>query len=445
MPWKQYGMWLFAAVVGLGVAGGPAWGQETAAETADTSPQPGSKTAPPNDLIRADKALIGGTNSPASATNAAAQTKAAFDQKFQEYKSMIREIEKLQAEYQGADAAKREDINAAMAAQVAHAQSVVNELVEIGTEAYRFAPNADPQITELLKAVVRYHVAGRDVRQPEGQIDGGDQYERALPIIKVLIEGGTEDRELLLWGFLSAFMTNDFDLAETYLKKAQELPPTEADSAGAANEGTMALVAKLAPLVDQYREWWADEAKLRAAEAEADDLPRVKLTTTKGEITLELFENEAPQTVANFITLVKQGYYDGVPFHRVIAKFMAQGGAKNDDGSGQLGYSIRGEATLPNHRRHFRGSLSMGLLPGRPDSGGAQFFLTMVPTTHLDGEHTVFGRIIEGIEVLADLARREPSSDPQQSAALPKPDRILKAEVLRDRGHEYKFEKLPEP
>jgi cyclophilin family peptidyl-prolyl cis-trans isomerase len=198
-------------------------------------------------------------------------------------------------------------------------------------------------------------------------------------------------------------------------------------------------------MLDQYRQWWAAEAKLRAAEAEADDLPRVKLTTTKGEITLELFENEAPQTVANFITLVKQGYYDGLPFHRVLPKFMAQAGAKNDDGTGRLGYSIRGEASRPNFRRHFRGSLSMGLLSGKPDSGGAQFFLTMVPTPHLDGQHTVFGRVIEGIEVLADLTRREPSPDPQENAALPKADRILKAEVLRDRGHDYGFEKLPEP
>jgi cyclophilin family peptidyl-prolyl cis-trans isomerase len=201
----------------------------------------------------------------------------------------------------------------------------------------------------------------------------------------------------------------------------------------------------LAPLLRQYRVWWSAESKLRAAEAKADDLPRVKFTTTKGEISLELFENEAPQTVANFLTLVKQGHYDGSPFHRVIAKFMAQGGAKNDDGSGRLGYSIRGEASKPNYRRHFRGSLSMGLLPGNPDSGGAQFFLTVVPTPHLDGEHTVFGRVIEGIEVVADLTRREPTGDPQQDAALPEPDRILKAEVLRDRGHDYSFDKLPEP
>jgi cyclophilin family peptidyl-prolyl cis-trans isomerase len=410
----------------------PADGQETTTPSQDAPPT-SSQAAP--------------ANGPAPATNAATQAKAAFDRNFREYKGIVREIERLQAEFQTVDPAEREGINAAMTGQIAHAQAVINEMVEAGVEAYRFAPNADPQVREFLEAVVRYYVAGRQVRGASEQIDGGDQYERALPIIKALVEGGAESRELLLWEFLSAFVTNDYDLAEKYLKRAQEMPPTESEDArsDAAKEATMQLVAKFAPMLEQYRQWWAAEAKLRAAEAQADDLPRVKLTTTKGEITLELFENEAPQTVANIITLVKQRHYDGSPFHRVIAKFMAQGGAKNDDGSGRLGYTIRGEAGRPDFRRHFRGSLSMGLLPGRPDSGGAQFFLTTVPTPHLDGEHTVFGRVIEGIEVLADLTRREPTDDPQQDAALPEPDRILKAEVLRDRGHAYSFEKLPEP
>src|SRR5207253_114653 len=86
--------------------------------------------------------------------------------------------------------------------------------------------------------------------------------------------------------------------------------------------------------LDEYRDLWTKESAIRAAEAKAKDLPRVKLTTTKGEITLELFENQAPQTVANFLTLVKQGFYNDTPFHRVLPEFMAQGGAKNDDGTG---------------------------------------------------------------------------------------------------------------
>jgi cyclophilin family peptidyl-prolyl cis-trans isomerase len=379
-------------------------------------------------------------------TDATGQAQAAFEKAFDAYKAAIRDIEKLQSEFQTADAAKRQQLNTTMTGQVAHAQTLMNGVVEAAIEAYRAAPNSNEQITDLLRAVARYYVVGRELPHSDGQIDGGDQYERALPIIKVLVEGGAGDQNLLLWGFLSAFATSDFDLAQQYLKQAQEAPPADEDAAphsGAAESSTMELIAKLAPMIDEYRALWATELEIRAAEAAADDLPQVKLTTTKGEITLELFENEAPQSVANFLSLVKQGYYNGSPFHRVIAKFMAQGGAKNDDGSGELGYTIRDESAKPNHRIHFRGSLSMARQAHNRDSGGSQFFLTFVPTPHLNGQHTVFGRVIDGIEVLADLQRREHGNDPAANAALPKPDRILKAEVLRDRGHEYVFEKLP--
>src|SRR3954453_15845186 len=118
---------------------------------------------------------------------------------------------------------------------------------------------------------------------------------------------------------------------------------------------------------------------------------------------------------------------------------MAQGGAKTDEGLGGPGYTIHDESNRPDYRRHFRGTLSMAKT-ALPDSGSSQFFLTFVPTPHLNGRHTAFGRVIEGIEVLGDLQRRSPMHE----SAPPKADRILKAEVIRDRGHEYKFEKLKE-
>ncbi len=76
--------------------------------------------------------------------------------------------------------------------------------------------------------------------------------------------------------------------------------------------------------MEEYQGFWKQEQELRQKEAAADDLPRVKLTTTKGDIVIELFENEAPETVGNFLSLVKKGFYDGLTFHRVIAGFMAQ-------------------------------------------------------------------------------------------------------------------------
>jgi cyclophilin family peptidyl-prolyl cis-trans isomerase len=392
-------------------------------------------------------------------TNAADQAKAAYLAKFEEYKTALREIEKTQTDFQTADEATRAKLNAALAGQVAHAQSLVNAMVEAAQAAYRFAPNADPQIAELLTSVAKYYTVGRQIGPGEPSrdnpddiyypIDGGDQYERALPIIKLLIDGGSTNNELYVLGLLAAYATNDYDLAQQYLEKAKETGALEAlveeskkgdkvDRQAGVTSTELHSVMACVQNLDAYRELWAKEAAIRAAEAKADDLPRVKLTTTKGEITLELFENEAPQSVANFLTLVKQGFFNGSPFHRVLPQFMAQGGAKTDDGQGGPGYTIRCECYRPDYRRHFRGSLSMAHA-GR-DTGNSQFFLTFVPTAHLNGRHTAFGRVIEGIEVLGDLQHRSP----QHQAAPPKADRIIKAEVLRDRGHEYKFERLPD-
>jgi cyclophilin family peptidyl-prolyl cis-trans isomerase len=389
----------------------------------------------------------------------AEQAKAAFAAKFADYKAAIADIEKLQAEFQSADAAKREKLNATMAAQVTHAQSLVNAMLEAGEAAYRAAPNTDPEVTNLLFTVAKYYTIGRQIgpgipgqRNPEDlyyPIDGGGQYERALPIIKLLIDGGASEKEVYVYGFLCAFMTNDYDLARTWLAKVKETNALQnvSDIAGRGDKaeqqaGLMKTVVHTMSVcvskLDEYSDLWAKESAIRAAEAKANDLPRVKLTTTKGEITIELFENEAPQTVANFLTLVKQGFYNGSPFHRVLPEFMAQGGAKTDEGQGGPGYTIKCECYRPDYRRHFRGTLSMAHA-GR-DTGNSQFFLTFVPTPHLNGLHTAFGRVIDGMEVLGDLQRRSP----EHQKDAPKADRIIKAEVIRDRGHEYKFDKQSE-
>src|SRR5262249_4818547 len=155
-------------------------------------------------------------------------------------------------------------------------------------------------------------------------------------------------------GFLCAFMTNDYDLAETYLDKAKETGAIDAieiaashddrkDPQGGASKNLSQLLRSCVSKFDDYHILWKKESEIRAAEAKADDLPRVKLTTTKGEIVVELFENEAPQTVANFLSLVKSGFYEGSPFHRVLPTFMAQGGAKTEDGMGGPGYTIHDE------------------------------------------------------------------------------------------------------
>ncbi len=162
------------------------------------------------------------------------------------------------------------------------------------------------------------------------------------------------------------------------------------------------------------------------------------LKTTKGDIELELFEDQAPNTVANFVSLVQRGFYTNVTFHRVLEHFMAQGGDPEGTGGGGPGYTIPDECHLRNHREHFRGSLSMAKTE-LPDSGGSQFFICFVPTIQLDGKHTVFGRVVSGMDVLARLQRRDPDK-----TEPPRPDKILEATAKHLRPHPYKPEKMPD-
>jgi peptidyl-prolyl cis-trans isomerase B (cyclophilin B) len=118
--------------------------------------------------------------------------------------------------------------------------------------------------------------------------------------------------------------------------------------------------------------------------------------TSRGPIKIELYPDKAPLTVANFVNLAKRGFYDGLNFHRVIPDFMIQGGCPEGSGRGGPGYRFEDETT--NGVRHERGVLSMA--NAGPNTNGSQFFITHVPTPWLDGKHTVFGKVTEGLDVV---------------------------------------------
>ena len=143
-------------------------------------------------------------------------------------------------------------------------------------------------------------------------------------------------------------------------------------------------------------------------ELKTHDIPADKLQgltecvmkTSKGDITIEMFPKEAPNTVANFYVLASDGYYDGLAFHRVIPGFVAQGGCPEGTGTGGPGWVIPCE-TKGNPHKHKTGALSMA--HRGKDTGGSQFFLVLAPQPHLDGLHTVFGQVTKGLEVMQDL------------------------------------------
>ncbi|MDG2384371.1 MAG: peptidylprolyl isomerase [Pirellulaceae bacterium] len=336
-----------------------------------------------------------------SQENAAQQE--SFDQVFAEWKDLLKELRDLRARFDIAEEAEvaeiRDRYNQCL--QVGH--EMIPRLRETALRKYLAAPNTDPGLTRFL-----IKLADDGVKT--------DQYDAAFQISDALLRNNCDEKKLYDLAGTAAFCTNRFDAADKYLQQAAQL--------GVLERGENYL-----PSVATAKENWREELKIREAEAKADDLPRVRLTTDRGDIVLELFENEAPATVGNFIQLVEKGFYDGLTFHRVLPGFMAQTGCPNGDGSGGPGYTIFCETQQDQIRRHFAGSLSMAKTSD-PNTGGSQFFMTFVPTSGLDGQHTVFGRILEGQDRLARIQRRDPDHSEQLIII---PDKILKAEVIRKR------------
>lgn len=267
-----------------------------------------------------------------------------------------------------------------------------------------------------------------------------NKYKQVIAEGNKYLAAGRKHPLILNFVGVACFATHDFARAEDLLKQAR--------AAGADDEQAGVMFARIgAPYLDQckpYQAMWKKEQAIREKEAAATGdarLPRVLLKTNKGDIELELFENEAPNTVANFISLIEKKKYDGVAFHRVIPGFMAQGGDPNtlnkdprDDGMGGPGYNIVCECYQPNARMHFQGSLSMA--HAGKDTGGSQFFLTHLPTSHLNPDvdkargHTVFGRITKGLDVALSLTPG---------------DRIVVASVLFKRNHPYVPKTVADP
>jgi len=151
----------------------------------------------------------------------------------------------------------------------------------------------------------------------------------------------------------------------------------------------------------------------------AEAQKQVKLETNMGTITIALAP-DMPVTAGNFESLVKKGYYDGVIFHRVINGFMIQGGDPTGTGMGDPGYKIKDEFTKNN--RNDRGTISMA--NAGPDTGGSQFFINLVNNNFLDGKHPVFGRVVEGMDVVDKIAKSKtgPGDRPVKEVKIVKAD-----------------------
>lgn len=169
---------------------------------------------------------------------------------------------------------------------------------------------------------------------------------------------------------------------------------------------------------------------------DVQERPVVTITMeNEKEILLELFPESAPNTVANFISLIEDGFYNGVIFHRVIPGFMIQGGDPDGNGTGGPGYTIKGEfisnGFKDNTVKHERGVLSMARSQ-HPDSAGSQFFIMVEESTHLDGEYAAFGKVLEGMETVDEIVSVE-----RDSSDKPLEDQKIKTVTVDTKGYNY--------
>jgi cyclophilin family peptidyl-prolyl cis-trans isomerase len=342
--------------------------------------------------------------SPLAAQQAETQAPAevvAFNKILDQFRTIPVELKNLQQQAQTADASQLAELQEKFTILLKTGEELQTQLLPAAEKAFAAMPSGEQMHTKVLVDHVEHYMRAGNLAE-------------ASRIVKLLVDGKVDDPALLANAAIVSLGMNDTQTAAERLKAA---------------------VAKADPDLKELNDKILREIEFRTAEAAANDLPRVKLETSKGTIVIELYENEAPNTVANFISLVEKGFYNGLKFHRVIESFMAQGGCPQGTGGGGPGYNIPCECYEAKHREHFCGTLSMAHA-GR-DTGGSQFFLTFGPTEHLDGKHTAFGRVIEGMDVLGKLNRTEPV--PAKTL-----DVIEKATVVRKREHAYTPKTLPE-
>ena len=283
---------------------------------------------------------------------------------------------------------------------------------------FRANPNQDPQVTQVVFELVTQKLDGTAVDRhfdPSG----------ALEIATLMMANGLDSPQIAYQAFRATYALQDFQQARGLLKKIEA-------SGAKLNE---AILEKLF----SSDEKWQREMTIRQSEAIADDLPRVQIRTTEGDIVIELFENQAPKTVGNFINLVEAGFYDGLDFHLVRPGLLSQAGCPIGDGTGSAGYMIPCETDGEDIRHFFAGTV--GMANNGKDTGSSQFFISHQPNANFDGNYTAFGRVIEGLPVVFQL---ETVDNTISSSDDTEPSKIISATVIRKREHSYLPTRLAE-
>ena len=413
-----------------------------------------------------------------------------FHANYKDFKDTIVRLNQIQKDYKSVEPSGRKALEEKFKAEKSHADALLPKLQSLAESAIVI----EPTNTDVIDFLTAMADEAKESSDPE----------EALRLSKLVLDHEVKARgkDGVLWrpvlyriGGMAAFdlmgttasknQPDYAEIAENYLKKLEERALLDLKENTFRFLDTESSKEYRQQLPDE-RKYWTKEQELRRAEAKANDLPRVRLKTTKGDLILELFENDAPNTVANFISLVQPGkktpskktaskktaskktpgFYDGTPFHRVTLTGIECGKDKENT----LDYSIgcefqlveetkknktEGEAEgkkekekeqkkIAKFRRHFRGSLSMVLKGAKNDSSCSEFVISLKPRWKIDllvdedgnamnGRTIVFGRVVEGFDVLTKLSK---NNDPDS------PDRIETAELIRPAKRPHTLKKI---
>jgi cyclophilin family peptidyl-prolyl cis-trans isomerase len=290
-----------------------------------------------------------------------------------------------------------------------------NEILDASVDAYLESPDRFREVNDDLTKLMR------SLLGEQGTSSRFDP-QKARDIAERLINARAKNLNVHFYGSYAAYCLNEFDLARKWLDRLLE--------AGAKPEQT------ILKQIEDASAKWGRELALREADTQTQ-VPQVAVQTELGEFVVELYENEAPNTVANFIMLVEKKYYDGSFFYLSQPGRLAMAGCTKGDGQTNAGYFIPDEVDQPEIRHHFSGVLAMAA--EEPNTGSARFSILQQPTPGGDGKLTVFGRIISGLDVIY----RVPAVKPTDIKLGAKPVKIESMRVVRKRDHAYEPKTIP--
>lgn len=287
-------------------------------------------------------------------------------------------------------------------------QRIVGEAIAL----FRLAPGRNRFATILVMQQVQ------EALTPKA-IDSHFNPKLALEICSLMLSEDKLPWEVLIRAFRASYALQDFERARMILDRLEQI-------------GTLKPVYY--ELLEKTNQKWQDELLIRRLENQTGDLPIATFKTTEGMFRVELFENQAPVTVNNFVALAEENFYDGRAFYQVIPSEYAAAGCRNDNGTGNVGYSVEGEATREKARSHFAGTLTM--IPDEMGNTGAKFLICHQPKIELDGRFTAFGRVMseEGIAVVHKLNTHDAT---RFHAAKTEPSKILSVTIENKRSHDY--------